>query len=142
MQKQTGFTLIELIIVIAIIAILVAVVMLNVPQYIAKGKNSAITGDMLSILVSSASWNDNHYTYIGFSADTTFSTPKNQIVSYLPSGGNTIVEIETADAFCACTPLLDVAGSIGQTFCVDSNLNKKQTGTTCAAECSAAGICQ
>ena len=41
MNKQKGFTIIELIVVIAIIAILAAIVMVNVTQYINKGKDAA-----------------------------------------------------------------------------------------------------
>ena len=142
-----GFTIIELAIVIAIIAILAAIVLINIPQYIAKGKNSAIQGDMIAISTNAATWNDRYSTYVGFAADTTYLTPKNQINSYLSSmscsSSNTcVVENESDTAFCACTPLLDVNGAVGQTFCVDSVLNKKQTGTPCATECLASGACQ
>lgn len=40
MQRQKGFTIIELIVVIAIIAILAAVVMINVNGYLAKARNA------------------------------------------------------------------------------------------------------
>ena len=40
MNKQKGFTIIELIVVIAIIAVLAAIVMVNVTKYIAQGKDA------------------------------------------------------------------------------------------------------
>ncbi|MEI7424687.1 MAG: prepilin-type N-terminal cleavage/methylation domain-containing protein, partial [Candidatus Staskawiczbacteria bacterium] len=43
MQKsKSGFTIIELIVVIAIIAILAAIVMVNVTQYINKSKDASV----------------------------------------------------------------------------------------------------
>ncbi|MCX6719824.1 MAG: prepilin-type N-terminal cleavage/methylation domain-containing protein [Candidatus Staskawiczbacteria bacterium] len=53
MQKQKGFTIIELIVVIAIIAVLAAIVMVNVTIYIGKSKDAAIKGDLNSLLNAS-----------------------------------------------------------------------------------------
>jgi len=49
-KKQDGFTLIELIVVIVIIAILSGIIMFAVSQYISKGKDSNISGN-LAILI-------------------------------------------------------------------------------------------
>lgn len=48
-MKIKGFTIIELIVVIAIIAILASVVMVNVTQYINKSKDASIKANMDSI---------------------------------------------------------------------------------------------
>src|ERR1035437_2671286 len=62
MNKQKGFTIIELIVVIAIIAVLAGIVLVNVTSYINKGKDAAAQGNLASMLTNSAVW---------FAGDTT-----------------------------------------------------------------------
>lgn len=49
-KNQKGFTIIELIVVIAIIAVLASIVMLNVTQYINKGRDAATLGNLSSAI--------------------------------------------------------------------------------------------
>jgi len=56
MQKREGFTIIELIVVIAIIAVLAAIVLVNVTQYINKSKDAAIKGEMDQLRKCAATW--------------------------------------------------------------------------------------
>jgi prepilin-type N-terminal cleavage/methylation domain-containing protein len=56
MNKQKGFTIIELIVVIAIIAILSAIVLVNVTQYINKSKTSAIQANLSTVETSMAAY--------------------------------------------------------------------------------------
>ncbi|MCX6719761.1 MAG: prepilin-type N-terminal cleavage/methylation domain-containing protein [Candidatus Staskawiczbacteria bacterium] len=52
MANKKGFTIIELIVVIAIIAVLASIVMVNVTQYIAKSKETAVIADMVNLQTS------------------------------------------------------------------------------------------
>jgi len=65
--KQSGFTLIELVVVVAIIAVLSGVVLFSVSQYINKGKDSNMAGNM-AVLVPAGEiyYNGNGYSYSGF----------------------------------------------------------------------------
>jgi prepilin-type N-terminal cleavage/methylation domain-containing protein len=55
----TGFTIIELIVVIAIIAVLASIVLVNVTSYINKGKDAAAEGNLASLITNGAVWYDN-----------------------------------------------------------------------------------
>lgn len=71
MQKQKGFTIIELIVVIAIIAVLAAIVLVNVTQYINKSKDAAAQGNLASMLTASAIYYEtksNYFNYISGSS--------------------------------------------------------------------------
>jgi prepilin-type N-terminal cleavage/methylation domain-containing protein len=62
-----GFTLIELIVVIAIIAVLSGVILFSITQYISKGKDSNVSGN-LAVLVPAGEvfYNGNGNSYQGF----------------------------------------------------------------------------
>ncbi len=65
-QLLTGFTLIELIIVIAITAILASIVLLTVQQYLNKGKDANISGNLAVLIPAGEAWyngNGNSYEY-------------------------------------------------------------------------------
>ena len=66
MNKSKGFTIIELIVVIAIIAILAAIVMDNVTQYINKSKDASIKQLLESANVMSTQYIEEHGDYAGF----------------------------------------------------------------------------
>jgi len=138
LSLSKGFTIIELIVVIAIIAVLAAIVLVNVTQYVAKGKNSAIKGDMSTIMTNAAIFYDqNSSTYTGFSATTNYTNP----AAGVTSNGGTISNAIKADgsAFCACSTMnITNSEPTGTTYCVDTNGNKQQTTTACATECAAA----
>ncbi len=65
--KQKGFTLIELVVVVAIIAILSGVILFSISQYINKGKDSNMAGNM-AVLVPAGEiyYNGNSFSYSGF----------------------------------------------------------------------------
>jgi len=58
MNTKKGFTIIELIVVIAIIAVLASIVLVNVTQYINKGKDSAVIGNLSSMVTNAAIYYD------------------------------------------------------------------------------------
>ena len=73
MRKQKGFTIIELIVVIAIIAILAAIVLINVTQYINKGKDSAIKGDLSAIqTAANLFYTQNNDSYDGLLGNSSY----------------------------------------------------------------------
>lgn len=132
MNKQKGFTIIELIVVIAIIAVLASIVLVNVTQYLNKGKDAAIQGNLAGILTNSAQYFDTNGNYTSLCANPT-------VAAALAAADNTYDGNTTADevtdcnggtsAFAACAQL---KGSDAY-FCIDSTGTKKTitTRTTC-----------
>ncbi len=139
---KKGFTIIELIIVIAIIAVLAAMVLINVTQYITKGRDAAIKGNIDSIIKSSAVWFDNNNNdYTGFDAEASYIAAADAITN----AGKTVTPATAADgtAFCACATLYDTTGG-DNTFCADSSGYKNQTNTDCDTRCDSTtptGVC-
>lgn len=140
MQKSKGFTIIELIVVIAIIAVLAAIVLVNVTGYINKSKNAAIKGNMSTIMTNAATFFDSVTSYNGFTASAGFTVPE----AAISSAGGAVIKTTATDntAYCACSSLLTASDvPAGNTYCIDSTGAKKQTATACASEC-VAGVCQ
>lgn len=123
-KESKGFTIIELIVVIAIIAVLAAIVMVNVTSYIAKSKDSAIKGNMHSMAVDAAKFYDSTVpTYVGLCDDVNsgFKTAYDAIVT-------TKVCNSTQQIWCACAQsVVDSA----KWFCVDQKSQLKETLTDC-----------
>jgi prepilin-type N-terminal cleavage/methylation domain-containing protein len=156
MQKSKGFTIIELIVVIAIIAVLAAIVLVNVTQYITKGKNSAIEGNLTSLLTNAAAYYDATSTFAGFENNIItgcgISTTAGPIYTAIKNAGSTLVcEVNSntgtvGSTWCGCA-LLNVTTGVqaGTVFCVDSTGVKKTSaaGTTCATVCpSGDAVCK
>ena len=152
MQKQKGFTIIELIVVIAIIAVLASIVLVNVTQYINKGKDAAAQGNLSSLLTNSAVWSDTNSTFTDFYSGTTspittlagctgsalFTGP----CAALYNAGYTSITVtcdgtncHTAGATKWCVMITKKSST--NTYCVDSTGNKldKASGTCSAGVC-------
>jgi prepilin-type N-terminal cleavage/methylation domain-containing protein len=134
MNKQKGFTIIELIVVIAIIAVLAAIVLINVTQYINKGKDAAIKGNLGTMMTNGAVYFDTNSNYTQFSTNALYTVPKAAAES--ANGGTTVTYAvkATNDYWCACSILKVTSGN---TYCVDSTGYKKETGTACGTRCTA-----
>ena len=65
MKNKKGFTIIELVVVIAIIAILSAIVLTNVAQYKKKGNDAAIKGQISQIRTAATDFFYTHNDYSG-----------------------------------------------------------------------------
>ena len=65
MQKQKGFTIIELIVVIAIIAVLAGIVLVNVTSYINKGRDASVVGNLHTMLTNGAVFFDTNPGSVG-----------------------------------------------------------------------------
>jgi len=136
MNKQKGFTIIELIVVIAIIAVLAAIVLVNVTGYINKAKDAGIKGNMSGMITNAATYFEENSTDAGadyiatpiyLAADAAAAT----------ASGAALVKFghATDQTWCSCSNLVVTSGN---TFCVDSSGYKKETAGTCATRCATA----
>ena len=99
---QKGFTIIELIVVIAIIAILAAIVLVNVTQYIAKAKTSAVQANLSTIETSMAAYLADPANTTATGADIN-AVPSTALANNCNSGSPTAVSILAAYASSALT---------------------------------------
>lgn len=135
MNKQKGFTIIELIVVIAIIAVLAAIVLVNVTQYIAKGKDASIKGNMSSMATIAASFYDNNSSNFlangNLAANPAFAAGITAIVG--ANGNNTVTPVVINNSWCVVSVL-----NAGGHWCVDATGYKGN-----AAACNATtAVCQ
>ena len=119
-KKSKGFTIIELLVVVAIIAVLASIVLVNVTSYIAKGKDASIKGNLATIRTNAAVLYEgtNPSSYATFittgctAGHSTFMSPRAAITS---AGGTVDCPTASATAWCVKSTL-NVSGS----WCVDS----------------------
>lgn len=131
-KSGAGFTIIELLVVVAIIAVLAAIVLVNVTQYINKGKDAAIKGNMATILTNMAVHYDDNGDYSTFAVSNGYVIPSTAVTN----AGKTVIngsKTDTDDQFCACSTLFDTTNG---TYCVDDTGYKNQTNTACATRCT------
>lgn len=142
MQNKKGFTIIELIVVIAIIAILAAVVMVNVTGYIAKSKLAGIKSDLSRISIIAAVYADEHDgSYSGLCATLTNISndiSKNGRTLTCYDEGNVISAYKSA--FSGKWAAYAYESSSNTQLCIDSNGRKNKNGITWLdAGCTAGG---
>jgi prepilin-type N-terminal cleavage/methylation domain-containing protein len=139
LNKKGGFTLIELLVVISIIAVLATIILFSVTQYISKGKNSSIFGN-LAVLVPAGEtyYNTNTNTpnsYIGFcDSDLVRETKENRLPvntenvnCYVEGGNPSGLCCEDSDSeWVACA----FEFGNGNAFCVDSRGFKREIDKT------------
>jgi prepilin-type N-terminal cleavage/methylation domain-containing protein len=131
MNKSKGFTIIELIVVIAIIAVLAAIVMVNVTSYIAKGKDVSIRGNLSSALTNAAVYFDTTSNYTTVCADTVYGFQTAYNAAAAISAAESCAD--TTTQWCACAQLVS---DTAKYFCVDYTGTKKETAITCATDCA------
>jgi len=146
MKDQKGFTIIELIVVIAIIAVLASIVLVNVTQYINKGKDAAIQGNLTSIMTNAAIYFDTcgQYTANSGSAITSCQTAFQASSSYtvpvaaITAMNKAVAQNINATNYCVCSTLYNATNG---TYCIDSTGYKKATNTACSTRCPTGGAC-
>jgi len=130
MTKSKGFTIIELIVVIAIIAVLASIVLVNVTAYINKGKDAAISGNLASMMTNAAQIVDSTGSMATVCSNVTNAAALAAADSAY-DGNATATQVTdcnvngTNDAWAACGQL-KVSDSY---FCVDSTGTKKSVAT-------------
>ncbi len=131
-ESSSGFTIIELIVVIAIIAVLAAIVLVNVTSYIGKGKDAAVEANMDTLLLNSAVYyNDpnNNSDFSGFCTDPTYTS-----VAAAVGNDNSVLYANCgtspSSTFVACANLVYASGNY---WCVDSTGIKKSESGSCNA---------
>ena len=132
MKKSKGFTIIELLVVVAIIAVLAAIVLVNVTGYINQGKNAAVKGNLSTMLTNGAVFYDTNGNYTNFCANAYVLAPSAAVDSALGLVAGTTAancKINAANtAWCTCSILkTTTAEPANSTFCVDSTGYKKVT---------------
>ena len=74
MKQQKGFTLIELMVVVAIVGILVAVALPSYTDYVIRSKRADATGALMAATNAMERWRANNFSYAGATVGTTFAT--------------------------------------------------------------------
>jgi prepilin-type N-terminal cleavage/methylation domain-containing protein len=121
MKNQKAFTIIELIIVIAIIAVLAGIILANVTQYNSKGKDAAIKGQISQIRTAATDFFYANSTYSGMCGSGTACY--NVQANIIKLGGSLGSHQQiTANAYC-----MDFTLNSGTSWCVD---NTAYTGPT------------
>jgi prepilin-type N-terminal cleavage/methylation domain-containing protein len=116
MKQDRGFTIIELIVVIAIIAILATIVLSNVTQYVGKGKDAAIKEQASQMITAAADYFANNGTYTGMCAVGTKCGQIEANISNLGGTFNTPNIKSDGSAYCMDFVLSDGTSK----WCVDN----------------------
>ena len=138
MKRQSGFTLLELMIVVVVISILAAIAVPSYTQYVIRGKLTDAFSALASAQSSAEQFWANNRTYVGFNAANGFPQTTTNF-SYNLSNQTTSTYTITA------TGLSTLAGF---QFTIDQNGNKATTavptGWTASATCwinKKGGVC-
>ena len=137
MTKQKGFTIIELIVVIAIIAILATVILFSITKYINKSKNASIQGALSGLIPTGEVWYDNNngFGYKDFCESSAIENVNSSTI--FPSA--TPCEQDGKPAVCCSVDQSDFSSwaacarefSSEKFFCVDSIGHKEEITSGC-----------
>ena len=122
--RERGFTIIELIVVIAIIAVLATIVLVNVTKYINSSKDIAIEDSLHSILLNSPDYYANHSGNFG-----AFCNDNETLLIYnsINSGNKNCKH--TSNTWVVCAQL---ASNTSLAWCVDyTGLTEQMANSSC-----------
>ncbi|MDO8486358.1 MAG: type II secretion system protein [Candidatus Staskawiczbacteria bacterium] len=122
-KESRGFTLVEMLIVIAIIALLASIVLYNVAQYINKSKDATINGNLAILVTAGEIWYDkNDSSYAGFCGSDSVTKAFDQAQS---DGADEYCNVKDPEntAWVACAK--EFVDNL-KAYCVDSKGNQKE----------------
>ncbi len=135
---KNGFTLIELVVVIAIMAVLSGIILFSVTLYINKGKDSNISGNLVILIPAGEVFYNANNNYTGFCGSSILENAILQMPVNVDKGcydastnpaGVCCGVAENGQAWAACAPELSNPDSA---FCVDSRgVRKKISVDSC-----------
>jgi prepilin-type N-terminal cleavage/methylation domain-containing protein len=137
MQNQRGFTLVEMLVVIAVVSILSGIVLFSITQYINKGKDASMQGNLAILITAGEVYYDRNTTgnsYVGFCESSVVTNAFFQIPAL--TGSNCTIaskgvpcckSIQNQWAVCS-----QEVTDLTRAYCVDSRGIKKEI---CHASC-------
>jgi prepilin-type N-terminal cleavage/methylation domain-containing protein len=139
-KKISGFTIVELIVVVAIIAVLATILVPYLTDYRNQANNASIKADMEVANKNLVEWDaaGNRYDSFASNGGSLYTTPSVAIKKITPDGFFNIISSsdQAVDNFCICSNLnTDSKTPAGSSFCVDSTGYKKQTTHNCDTRC-------
>ena len=118
--KSRGFTLVEILVVIAIITILAAIVLYSATQYINKGRDATIKGNLVVLVTAGELWYDrNSSKYAGFCGSNAVEKAFSEIPTV--EADRHCNSVDTAWAACAKFFVYP-----DKAYCVDNKGNQKE----------------
>lgn len=136
MNMKKGFTLIELMVVIAIIAVLSSIIMFSAAQYINKGKDSNVSGNLAVLIPAGEAFYNVGNTYANYCNSDAVINAWRQIskpVTILTCASDTnhaglCCKVATdGSSWASCAQLFT---NSAKAYCVDSRGIKRQISTT------------
>lgn len=139
MKLSKGFTLIEMLVVITIIGVLSSIILFSVTQYINKGKDTAIIGNLVILIPAAEVYYDRNTPTNSYQNFCASSTALNSIAAIAAIGSSIIkhcyVEPTYGQAWAACAYLFT---GTNKAYCVDSTGVKKEiNNSNCTASITA-----
>jgi prepilin-type N-terminal cleavage/methylation domain-containing protein len=131
MKKYKGFTIIELIVAIAIVSVLSGMILFSVTQYINKGKDSNISGGLSSLIPAGEVWYNGNSSNPNSYTDFCTASVVLNVFNNMPTGANPVCYVDSGgQKWAACAKKLT---STTVAYCVDSRGMKNEILlTTCS----------
>jgi len=119
-NKMSGFTLFEMLVVISIIAILTAVISLSFSSAQKKARDSRRVQDMRSIQTAA----EQYYSMSNFSYPADTSAP----ASWTPTNGQAVLDIFPQDPKSVGWTAYSYSGNVGSTYCACAAVESVSVG--------------